>query len=59
MAKAAKRGKAAGRAPRGAFQRAGKNVRGMYAQFNALAKGRGAKGARQAGIRAASGGGGP
>lgn len=46
MATAAKRGKAAGRAPRGAFQRAGKGVKSMYAQFNALAKGLGAKGGR-------------
>lgn len=54
-AKKAPRGRAAGRAPRGAFQRAGKGVKSMYAQFNWLAKGTGAKGGR--GGKAASGGG--
>lgn len=58
MATAAKRGKAAGRAPVGAYTRSSRGTRGAYAQLNALAKGKGAKGARQAGQRAASGGGG-
>lgn len=56
MATKAKRGKAAGKAPRGSFQRAGKGVKSMYAQFNALAKGRGAKGGRSS--KALGGGGG-
>ena len=56
MATAAKRGKAAGKAPKGAFKRAGKGVKSMYAQFNFLAKGGKGKGSRSS--KALGGGGG-
>lgn len=46
MATAKPRGRAIGRAPKGAFSRAGNETKASYAQFNALAKGRDAKGAR-------------